>query len=696
MALSRKKIVSVLLLLVLLISIPVGIYLARQTQTTRGRAAENTQDRDRSKIKKVGAYFFYWYDFPNNPGSDPLAYLPYGFTPGEGTNYSATSLDWYKQQLKDMEYAGIDYIFPISMGQVPQTGNRGFVYLKGDPFGDPVHRYMPHSSLLNSSNAEEGNLVKAIRQNQSKMKVGLFDDMTSLSLENNDLADDGQINGSNYCGGADWFNNRVRVGDSYQYQNPCKIQNILLPSDSAFNSQYTRKIKDFFQGIPRDLWATHNGLSVEQGGRPIVMFYPPITPISFQGPPILGEQGLKKYAIKAHFKRMKDAFRNDFGVEPFFISNYWGDLNDPEFVGIFDSHIGWMAVLGGIRTKNDRTGYVAGAISPGQNGERLDENWQRLKNFYNIGNIYSYQPRTKPVCKDPTKESDRQYINPGAPLDLNNPNHVNRSCHDFPESSLDTHLKDSFNLVTNIYGPDPGKSIDLLIVETWNELIEGTGIMRAKNWPRVDSPGNREFSPSNKSDDTVLMTSLRSLLGFAPTNPPELIAPPIPSSAPVVTPTPSPSAPGNSAPFGYFDGVDNNSCTVFGWAADNDTTSSIKVHAYKDGPVGGGGTWLAEISADDPKGVGEVIPANARFNNSLPAEMNDGREHQIYLYAIDPLPNRPFALLNGSPQTIRCSLPATVLQSILSLFGSSGNTSQGDQNNDGKINELDFGAVYAR
>lgn len=570
MTFSKRKILSGILLLVLLISIPVGMYLVKQAQTGRSRASEGAQDRDRSRIKKVGTYFFYWYDAPRNPNSDIFAYTPYGLRLGEGVDYSANSLDWYKQEIKDMEYAGIDYIFPISMGQVPQTGNGGFIYLRGDPFGDPVHRYMPHSSLMNHSNVEEGNLVKAIRQTQSKMKVGLFDDMTSLSTEYNDLRDDGQINGSNYCGGSDWFNNRSKTGDTYQYENPCKVYNIALPSDDAFNIQYTRKMKNFFQGIPRDLWATHNGLPVDQGGRPIVMFYPPITPISFQGPQILSEQGLKKYAIKVHFKRMKDAFKNDFGVEPFFISNYWGDLNDPEFEGVFDSHIGWMAVLGGGRTKNNQTNYIAGAISSGQNAEKLDENFKRL---YNYNNIYSYQPRSKPVCKDPDKESDRQYIDSNAPLDLNNPAHINRSCADFPQDAIDTHLKDSFNLVTNIYGPDSGRPIDLLIVETWNELIEGSGIMRAKNWPKVDSPGNREFSPSNKSEDTVMMTSLRNLLGFSPTLPPER----------VVTP---PASPGTSATPG-----------------------------------------------------------------------------------------------------------ANTIQDIINLFGGSGS---GDQNGDGKINELDFGAVYSR
>lgn len=48
----------------------------------------------------------------------------------------------------------------------------------------------------------------------------------------------------------------------------------------------------------------------------------------------------------------------------------------------------------------------------------------------------------------------------------------------------------------------------------------------------------------------------------------------------------------------------------------------------------------------------------------------------------------------SSSSDIRPSLD--IVQSIIKLFGGVGNQGNGDQNNDGKINELDFGAVYSR
>lgn len=117
---------------------------------------------------------------------------------------------------------------------------------------------------------------------------------------------------------------------------------------------------------------------------------------------------------------------------------------------------------------------------------------------------------------------------------------------------------------------------------------------------------------------------------------------------------PTSGAGDNRAPAGAFDGVDNNSCTAFGWAYDPDTTDPIKVHVYRDGAVGAGGIWTAEFIANKPKGSGEVIPDNSRFNDALPAEVRDGHPHTLYLYGIDPLPNKPFTLLGGSPKTITC------------------------------------------
>lgn len=63
--------------------------------------------------------------------------------------------------------------------------------------------------------------------------------------------------------------------------------------------------------------------------------------------------------------------------------------------------------------------------------------------------------------------------------------------------------------------------------------------------------------------------------------------------------------------------------------------------------------------------------------------------------------SKPFvwgeAILTPTPTPISSSTPnpeTSVIGLIIQYFGQSGNIAQGDQNNDGKINELDFGAAY--
>lgn len=170
------------------------------------------------------------------------------------------------------------------------------------------------------------------------------------------------------------------------------------------------------------------------------------------------------------------------------------------------------------------------------------------------------------------------------------------------------------------------------------------------------------------------------------------------TKAPFV-PTPA----NNSSPFGHFDDVDRNTCTVYGWAADPDTYNPIQVDIYVGGPAGRGGRWVAKGPTNVPRRAGEVIPPISRFIINLPNELKDGLDHDIYLYAIDPQPGNNNPLLPGSPKRINCGGGGGgggggtgVVGVILQHFGQQGNSSQGDQNSDNKVNELDFGAVYSR
>lgn len=110
---------------------------------------------------------------------------------------------------------------------------------------------------------------------------------------------------------------------------------------------------------------------------------------------------------------------------------------------------------------------------------------------------------------------------------------------------------------------------------------------------------------------------------------------------------------GASAPFGHFDKADGPSCTVSGWAADNDGgNGTIRIDVYRDKPFDQGGQFVANFIANKPKGPTEAIPDNVRFEQSLP--LRDNTKHALYLYAIDPQTGNNNPLLNGSPRDITC------------------------------------------
>ncbi|MBK8014420.1 MAG: hypothetical protein IPK13_24110 [Deltaproteobacteria bacterium] len=97
-------------------------------------------------------------------------------------------------------------------------------------------------------------------------------------------------------------------------------------------------------------------------------------------------------------------------------------------------------------------------------------------------------------------------------------------------------------------------------------------------------------------------------------------------------------------PLGQHDGVMNTGGTTWrtwGWAFDPDEPSaSLWVHIYADAPAGQGGQFLAAVMADVPRpDVNEVygIEGAHGFDWIIPASLiQDGREHALYAYAIDP------------------------------------------------------------
>lgn len=113
-------------------------------------------------------------------------------------------------------------------------------------------------------------------------------------------------------------------------------------------------------------------------------------------------------------------------------------------------------------------------------------------------------------------------------------------------------------------------------------------------------------------------------------------------------PSPAP-APQNKTPVGFLDGV------AFGWAYDPDDSSvSISVHFYVDGPAGSGvfaGAVTANLSRPDVNSA-YGIAGNHGFSFSIPSQFRDGKQHTLYAHGIDTSGiGTANVLLSGVPQT---------------------------------------------
>ena len=116
-------------------------------------------------------------------------------------------------------------------------------------------------------------------------------------------------------------------------------------------------------------------------------------------------------------------------------------------------------------------------------------------------------------------------------------------------------------------------------------------------------------------------------------------------------------------PKGFHDGSDCSQSA--GWACDADNyNQALDIHFYRDGPAGGGGTFIGSVSANQPReaGVGAECGGNSNhgFVFTTQASLKDGNSHTIYAYAINIGSGTTNPLLTNSPKTINCNLPSTV------------------------------------
>jgi hypothetical protein len=320
----------------------------------------------------LGTFFFYWYNCPQRecdagqlsvvpPGW--LGPLPYDDDERDGTAYSSFNYDWFERELRDMAEIGIDTVFPVS-------------------WGDHPHPWFRQDRL--------DLLVQANGVLERPLQVGMFLDTTAQQAMYNDF-----------------------VADGYRF-GPGVPQ---LPLDDPRSGYffYDRHIKGFFERVPREMWATHDG-------RPIIITYTALCCRDMQ------RAGALWGAVKA-------AFARDFGVEPWLIlEDTWFT---PEALSVeadrrsvdqaADGRYSWGTALNGPSTRELR-GYSVSSVGPG------------------------FDNRLITGIVDPRHQPREVAIGGAAPADGA-----------FFKASLAAVPRDT----------------NLVLVETWNEWPESTGIARA-------------------------------------------------------------------------------------------------------------------------------------------------------------------------------------------------------------------------
>ena len=111
----------------------------------------------------------------------------------------------------------------------------------------------------------------------------------------------------------------------------------------------------------------------------------------------------------------------------------------------------------------------------------------------------------------------------------------------------------------------------------------------------------------------------------------------------------------NYSPRGYLDSADYCD-NIFGWAQDQDTSDSpVKVNFWID-TVGTVSGWGGQVIADQYRSdlCSAIGSCYHGFTFSIPAQFRDGRQHQLFAYAIDA-DDVNYAQLSASPKTFHCN-----------------------------------------
>jgi len=269
-------------------------------------SAQSQSPQWNKHTKLVGTFYFYWFDvysgyhFYNPDGSDSLTDHP----PNSVADaYSFKLIDWHKQELAAMMKAGIDIVLPVYWGDK----NNLFWSLPG-----------------------VDNLVAAVKSLSGGKKIppriGMFFDTSCLPYQNNKIPPD----------------LTTKAGKSLFYE----------------------MIFDYFQRVPKNLWAAIND-------RPIIYLF--------------FSQYVSKYNQKT-FNFVYNNFKKDFGVKPYIIKDksWQGVKVDGEYV--FGTAIYGAGTWGSIGSLGP--GYDDLATQRSQRtwrkrqcGEFYEQGWELIKNM---------------------------------------------------------------------------------------------------------------------------------------------------------------------------------------------------------------------------------------------------------------------------------------------------------------------------
>lgn len=342
------------------------------------------------KDVQTAAHFFYWYDSPKNPDPRQFIYHPrglsstgpwtgYGLGNGHGY-YSAVNPDWWEAEFQDLKRAGFDIASIVDWGE---------------------HPTMPYFRSETLAKA----MVPALERSGVDIKIAMFDDTSSqCCLWNHE-------HGRPYLGEP-----RMPLSDQKNW--------------TYF---YERKTRPFFKAVPQKYWATHNGIPLEKGGRPVI--------ITWSAVPY---DDVEKYG-NALWKDLKKKFSRDFkdangrGITPWIIHEAGWIFRKTGPSG--DGVDAWGSVLVGpsIFTLNNN-GYYVGNIGWGCNDSHI---------------------------RKPSTVIDRK----------------------FGEWLLGNYGT-QYDSQTLMQPSEPKRNLwdcNLIVVETWNELFEGTAMDRCVDYPAPDS-----------------------------------------------------------------------------------------------------------------------------------------------------------------------------------------------------------------